>query len=379
MRDAQVQALQGDIKNTTGISRSAILLDEDKLLGNTSISITTLRSNALCIEASEARVHKYSFTISPIDFKLTDKERKALIKYYLDRVRPTARCDRIVFGPKDDLFSPSPIECLERSVVQVSLVRSGAPRDKNSFKSFLKKEDTKTSVKIWTTLLNPGFLNSTPKLPFYCLDEDETELEIVDCTVSASLQDYDVLESVKGFLGSASKQPQRSVTKDFVDLLNRIMQRKFVIAQERAVTEHRACPVVVLGNKFFDFVSSPPWTGYGVELRRGIAAESRIVNNKVIRIMTPCIQLFVKEMSITAYLDSIADKLDIKGEEQQEKLDIRGEEQEKRIRGLKFRKANEAGPPLVVTGLTTGTPSATHFIAGTEGKISVQDYFERGK
>jgi hypothetical protein len=368
MRDAQVQALQGDIKNTTGISRSAILLDGNKLLGNTSISITTLRSNALCIEASEARVHKYSFTISPIDFKLTDKERKALIKYYLDRVRPTARCDRIVFGPKDDLFSPSPIECLERSVVQVSLVRSGAPRDKNSFKSFLKKEDTKTSVKIWTTLLNPGFLNSTPKLPFYCLDEDETELEIVDCTVSASLQDYDVLESVKGFLGSASKQPQRSVTKDFVDLLNRIMQRKFVIAQERAVTEHRACPVVVLGNKFFDFVSSPPWTGYGVELRRGIAAESRIVNNKVIRIMTPCIQLFVKEMSITAYLDSIADKLDIKGEEQ-----------EKRIRGLKFHKANEAGPPLVVTGLSTGTPSATHFIAGTEGKISVQDYFERGK
>lgn len=115
-------------------SRHNTLLEDGDWVGNTKVSSTELHSNSFSFDISQARIYKYSIQIiatdtmpGGIEFPLTDKEKKELMRHCFEEVDISILDEHIIWQPGqvDHIFSPHPIECVEGRSFKVTLVRSG--------------------------------------------------------------------------------------------------------------------------------------------------------------------------------------------------------------------------------------------------------------
>lgn len=189
------------------------------------------------------------------------------------------------------------------------------------------------------------------------------------CAVSAvSIPGLD-REAFLSVIRTFPREPASASVCPLIEALDNILRREAILAEETAQRTKKHPPVVVHGNKFFDFRNSPAWGGKtsdrtGVELRRGIMADTRFADGHFIRATAPCLGLFFQSMNLADFIH------DFYGDQLPSHEDV-----EHVLKGLKIRKRGEA-TTCHLAGVDKLTPKTRDFDwAGM--RITVADYFNQ--
>ncbi len=307
-----------------------------------------LKTNDFPIELDKATIYQYTIKFSTESISPTEK--KFLASRFLAKLQPKCKARCSVHASHCSLYFPSPESELvgkalqavffhEKQRAQETISPSESPQSTTALGRFL------TDVVVTRT--NDNIKNANvPTI-------DAEGLRI--CTVYADMVKID-LDSFQSRLGvSDADELVFEERREVLTALDRIFLRE----------AHDTSSVQVNGRRIFDMTSEAIAIGKGVELRRGLVAETCIVKKSVVRRITPCTGFFLKTMNLAELLQD---------------LGLRSVDEVSRLlKGVRIKKTYGKQEVMQILGVMAGNPDQETFYWNNGKTTTVSHYMEKGE
>ncbi len=314
-----------------------------------------LKTNDFPLDLTKATIYKYTIKFSMEKISTTDK--KFLASKFLDQLKVNRKSECFIYGNNFEFMLPRLESDLVKKALQAVFVReietvNGAAAPSAS--SYCANLRSRFLASVLITRAN----GSLPKVEISSPKEAGLQL----CTVYADMATFDLKSFESRLGGSEANESVRQERQEVLDALDRILLRE---ARDTG-------SVQVHGRRIFDMAGVPIAIDKGVELRRGLVAETCIVNASVVRRITPCTGLFHQELNLAELLE-LHRPLE---NDAQGPLDI--DQVNKLLTGLRVKKTYGKREVVQILGVMAGNPDQETFYWNNHKTTTVSHYMEKG-
>lgn len=307
-----------------------------------------LKTNDFPIELKKAMIYKYTINFSPESISAADK--KFLASRFMGKLQIKCKTKCFVYGSHFSVFSPSPESELVENALQAVFYH-----EKERAQETISLPESLRSNKALGRFLTDVVVrrtNQTIKTATISPVDDDC-LRI--CTVYADVVKID-LESFQSRVEvSDADELILGERREILTALDKIFLRE----------AHDTSSVQVNGQRIFDIAGEAIAIGKGVELRRGLVAETCIVKKSVVRRLTPCTGFFLRNMNLAELLQALGP--------------LSVDEVSRLLKGISIKKTHGKQEVMQILGVMAGNPDQETFYWNNGKTTTVSHYMEKGE
>ncbi|KAF7503211.1 hypothetical protein GJ744_004214 [Endocarpon pusillum] len=305
-----------------------------------------LKTNDFPIELKNATIYKYTIKFSTESISTADK--KFLASRFMGKLQSKCKTKCFVYRSHFSVFSPSPESELVEKALQAVFFH-----EKERAQEAIYLPETLRSTKALGRFLTDVVVTRTNQTikPATISPVDDDGLRI--CTVYADMVKID-LESFQSRL-EVSEADELILWKrcEILTALDEIFLRE----------AHDTSTVQVNGHRIFDIAGEAIAVGKGVELRRGLVAETCIAKKSVVRRITPCTGFFLRNMNLAELLQALGS--------------LSVDEVSRLLKGISIKKTHGKQQVMQVLGVMAGNPDQETFYWNNGKTTTVSHYMEK--
>jgi hypothetical protein len=337
----------------------------------------TLMTNDLPIDLTCATIHRYIIKFSPqnillprdnitftMENTLPTKEKKFLARRLVAQLRLSNKYEGFIYDNDFEILLPNAADELLHNSLQAVYFRKKVPvgQDKSTT-SETSSDRTKVCSEYLTDRLISHPKGKTPTESDFPSDGQGGLQIFTVYAAEAPLNLGSFQSNLKHSQVSKSVGQER---QDVLRAIDKIMLRE----------AHHTSSVQVNSSKIFDMAGVPARKSHGIEFRRGLSAETCIVNGSLVRRLTPCTGFFLDSSSKN--LGSLLRRL-YPIPEGSEPAPLDAGEVVRLLKGVRIQKSYGKRGFIKMIGLTAGNPDQETFYWNNNKTTTVSHYMEKGR
>ncbi|ERF74926.1 hypothetical protein EPUS_05134 [Endocarpon pusillum Z07020] len=305
-----------------------------------------LKTNDFPIELKKATIYKYTIKFSTESISAADK--KFLASRFMGKLQIKCKTKCFVYGSHFSVFSPSPeSELVENALQAVFFHEKEREREATYLPESLRS--MKALGRFLTDVVVRRTNQTIKTATISPVDDDGLRI----CTVYADMVKID-LESFQSRLEvSEADELILGKRREILTALDEVFLRE----------AHDTSSVQVNGHRIFDIAGEAIAVGKGVELRRGIVADTCIVNKSVVRRVTPCTGFFLRSINLAELLQAFGP--------------LTVDEVSRLLRGISIKKTHGKQEVMQLLDVMAGNPDQETFYWNNGKTTTVSHYMEK--
>ena len=329
----------------------------DALRGELLHGAIKLQTNDFPIDLTQAEIHKYVIKFSPKS--IPTKEKRFLARRFVSQLMLSRNGKAFIYDDKFEILLPRiDADLSGKALKAVYFLKKKNVKEMTASLSS-SSHGTNTNSMFLTDFLSTRTNQGLPSSSEAQTEEGSVQIRVV----FAEMVTLDMK-----LLGSrlAPSDPGRPVVQEqrqMIHALNKVLLRE----------AHDTSSVYVDGDRLFDMEIEPIAVSEGIELRRGVVAESCIVNSSIVRRITPCAGFFLKEMELGELLQNIWSW------QVGAPIPLETEKVNQLLKGLRVRKTYGNQGIVRVIGLMAGNPDQETIYWNNNKPTTISNYLKKGK
>lgn len=309
-------------------------------LGNIKLKNVKLKTNDFPIDLTNAKIYKYVIKFDPTD--TWTKEKKFLMERFLAKLNTDRKSESFIYDKnKFEIILPNAQPELGSKLLLAFYFRRGRGTKAVDSLGALSQQ-AKTPGDFFGDVLTSRISSDKVRPVDFHIGNDSVRT----CTVYADEQLIN-LEMLN------NKQRQ-----EVLDALDKILRKE---AHDTGLTMH--------GKRVFDMACEPAVSGRMAELRKGVVSDNctSMVDKSVVRRITPCTGVFLKEMNLAELLAHLR-ALENSNVEEVNQL----------LKGIKIKKIHGKQEVVQILGLMVGNAEQETFYWNNHKTTTVSNYMQKG-